>query len=278
MHYSEFVGLVRERNRPSGGIRTVQHVCVQTQLRPGQTALEVGSNTGFTCVNLALLSGARIMGIDLQRESVTEAQTLARHHGVDGAVRFLEADITYTPFASGSFDMVWASNVASFVSDKRAMLSEMLRILKIGGSLVTIPIFYRKQPPAALVEQVAQAIGTDLQVMTKRDWCDYFLSDTGNGILELYHDADFEYEHRSSADIESYCEAIMAKEHLRGCEEGFREEVRSRLRYFMNLFNENLSYAGFSIMLFQKRRHAEEVELFLSRPAPGASCCTDGTR
>jgi len=233
--------------------------------------LEVGSNTGFTSVNLALLSGARVTGIDLQRESVAEAQALARRHCVDGTVRFLQANVVDTPFASSSFDIVWASNVASFVSDKQAMLSEMMRILKIGGSLVAVPILYRKQPPAALVEQVAQAIGTELRVMTKPDWRDYFLSDAGNGTLELYHDADFEYERQSSEDIESYCEMILAKEHLRDYEEGFREEIRSRLRYFMDLFNENLSYAGFSIMLFQKRRHAEEIELFLSKPARGAS-------
>ena len=272
MHYSEFVGLVRERNRPSGGIRTVHHVCVQARLRPGQKVLEVGSNTGFTSVNLALLSGATVTGIDVQSESVAEARTLAASHGVDGSVTFLEADVTDMPFESGSFDAVWASNVASFVSDKPAMLAEMTRVLKVGGSLVAVPIFYRRRPPDLLVDEVARAIGTELPVMAKQDWRDYFLSGAGGDVLDLYHEADFEYETRTSEDIEAYCETLMAKKHLRERDEEFRTEVRDRLRYFMNLFHENLGYAGFSIMLLQKRRQAEEPELFLTRPAlDGAS-------
>lgn len=266
MNYSEFVGLVRERNRPSGGIRTVHHACVQTQLRHGQKALEVGSNTGFTSVNLALLTGAKVTGIDLQSESIAEAQLLARSHRVDDSVTFIQGDTTNLSFAAGSFDLVWASNVASFVSDKQAMLAELTRVLKLGGSLVAVPIFYRREPPATLVQEVGRAIGTELPVMTKADWCDYFLSGAGDEVLELYHEADFEYRHRSSDDIASYCEMIMASEHLLDRDEGFRDEVRARLRYFMNLFNENLLYAGFSVMLFQKRRQAEQAELFLAKP------------
>ena len=278
MNYSEFVGLVRERNRPSGGIRTVHHACVQTQLRQGQTALEVGSNTGFTSVNLALLSGAKVTGIDLQSESIAEARALARSHRVEDSVTFLHGDTTNLSFATGSFDLVWASNVASFVTDKQAMLAELTRVLKLGGSLVAVPIFYRREPPAALVKEVGRAIGTELPVMTKGDWCDYFSSGGGGGggILELYHDADFEYGHRSSADIASYCEVIMASEHLLDRDEGFRDDVRARLEYFMNLFNENLAYAGFSVLLFQKRRQAEQAELFLAKPALDVLSYADG--
>lgn len=278
MNYSEFVGLVRERNRPSGGIRTVHYACVQTRLRQGQTALEVGSNTGFTSVNLALLSGANVTGIELQSASIAEARVLARSHRVEDSVTFLQGDTTNLSFATGSFDLVWASNVASFVSDKQAMLSELARVLKLGGSLVAVPIFYRREPPAALVKEVGRAIGTELPVMTKGDWRDYFLSGAGDEVLELYHEADFEYEHRSSEDIAAYCEVIMANEHLLDRDEGFRDEVRARLRYFMNLFNENLVYAGFSVMLFQKRRQAEQVELFLTKPALDIPSNADGLR
>ena len=32
----------------------------------------------------------------------------------------------------------------------------------------------------------------------------------------------------------------------------------------MKLFNENLKYAGFSVLLFQKKPMRDEIELFLS--------------
>ncbi len=66
MHYSDLVGLVRERNRPSGGVRTVQTVAVNAFLGAGSRVLEVGSNTGFTSVNLALLCQGHVVGIDVE--------------------------------------------------------------------------------------------------------------------------------------------------------------------------------------------------------------------
>jgi len=38
---------------------------------------------------------------------------------------------------------------------------------------------------------------------------------------------------------------------------------------FMELFNENLKYASFSIFIIQKRKFKEEVELFVSKPYKG---------
>lgn len=48
MNYSEFVGLINERNRPSGGIKTIQEVIVNARLDEKKKILEIGSNTGFT--------------------------------------------------------------------------------------------------------------------------------------------------------------------------------------------------------------------------------------
>lgn len=57
MDYSSFVGLINERNRPSGGIKTVHTVAVNAFINKNKKVLEIGSNTGFTSVNLALLTG-----------------------------------------------------------------------------------------------------------------------------------------------------------------------------------------------------------------------------
>jgi len=265
MDYSTFVGFIRERNRPSGGVRTVQEVAIQARLTERSRILEIGSNTGFTSVNLALLAGASVTGVDINPDSVLEATAYASLHSVGDRVGFQLGDARGLDFPDGVFDAVWVSNVVSFVSDKLAMLKEVNRVLAPGGTLIAVPIYYRTEPPAPIVEEVSKAISAPVDVMAKSDWRDFFESPDS---LELYYESDYVYERRTEADLDDYCDTLMANEHLHSYDQPTRAEIRSRLHYFMSLFNENLSYAGFSILLFQKRVARDETELFISCPAP----------
>lgn len=267
MDYSRFVGLVRERNRPSGGVRTVHEVGVHARIGPDSRVLEIGSNTGFTSVNLALLTGASVMGIDINPDSVAEARRYAAEQGVADRVEFRVDDGCGLALQDASFDAVWVSNVVSFVADKLSMLNEVKRVLAVGGTLIAVPIYYVDHPAQDLVDEVSTAIGTRVDVMTKSAWRSFFESSDLGGALELYYESDFVYEFRGEDDVAQYCEYLMSKEHLLSYDESTREELLGRMSYFMNLFNRNLSHAGFSILLFQKRAVQEEIELFVSRSA-----------
>ena len=70
LNYSDYVGIVRETNRPSGGIRTVQKVCTNAFIDKSKKILEIGCNTGFTSMNIAQLTGASVIGVDLVEESL----------------------------------------------------------------------------------------------------------------------------------------------------------------------------------------------------------------
>ena len=78
------------------------------------------------------------------------------------------------------------------------------------------------------------------------------------GVLDLYHDAAYEDERRGEGAIEDYCDVLMAKDHLQAHSAEVRDATRNRPRYFMT-FDEHLSYAGFSIMLFQKRLQPDRI-------------------
>ncbi|WP_060881602.1 class I SAM-dependent methyltransferase [Streptomyces scabiei] len=265
MDYSSFVGLIRERNRPSGGVRTVQEVAVQARIGSNSRVLEIGSNTGFTSVNISLLTGASVVGIDVNPNSVAEAESYAQLHGLSDRVRFQVQDARELAVEDAFFDAVWVSNVVSFVSDKARMLSEVTRVVKVGGTVIAVPIYYRSQPSQKIVGQVSDAIGTPVDVMSKNDWRAFYEKAPG---LELYYESDFVYDLIDDHDIERYCDGLMDKEHLAALDPGVQAQIRHRMGYFMRLFNENLSYAGFSVMLLQKRVERDEVELFTSRSVP----------
>lgn len=264
MDYSAFVGFIKERNRPSGGIRTVHSVIVNSFLNASRKVLEIGSNTGFTSVNLSLLTGCEVIGVDVNETSIAEAQAYAEAQGVHGRVTFLKADATKLPFEDNSFDFVWCSNVTSFISNKEEAISEYLRVLKPGGILAVVPIYYRETPPKDVVERVSEAIGTPLTIRDKESWKMLFgtAADKNAKILELFYEEDRAYLDVAS-EIEAYVD-ILLKGKFSDLTEEQKNRIRERATYFYSLFNENLKYAGYSIFLYQKRSIQDEAELFLT--------------
>lgn len=265
MNYSEFVGFIKERNRPSGGIKTVHSVAVNAFLKATSKVLEIGSNTGFTSVNLSLLTGCEVIGVDVNETSIAEARAYAEIQGGHGRVTFLKADATKIPFEDNSFDLVWCSNVTSFISNKEEAISEYLRVLRPGGILVAVPIYYRETPPKDIVEKVSETIGTPLTIRDKKTWKVLFeaVADKNAQILELFYEEDNVYLDVEN-EIESYVD-ILLKGKFFDLTEGQRNRIRERAIYFYSLFNENLKYAGYSILLYQKRGIKDETELFLTK-------------
>lgn len=268
MTYSEFVSLTKERNRPSGGIRSVQRVAVNAFIDASTEFLEIGCNTGFTSVNMSLLTGCHSTGIDINENSLDEARKYADRLDVNNKTVFKQADATNIPFKDNSFDTVWVSNVTSFIEDKHQALQEYLRVLKYGGRIIFIPIYYQDSPPEEIVNKVSQCIGQEIDVWNKEYWLNLIrdVSEEHQSAVEKIYDKEFKYLDRSSV-IERYAEKILDKEHLQEKTDHKQKIIKDRLKEFMAIFNENLQYANFSILIFQKRSEKDEIELFKSVPA-----------
>jgi len=260
INYSEYVGLVGETNRPSGGIKTVQTVCVNAFIDENKKVLEIGCNTGFTSLNITRLTNAQVIGIDLVEESLKEAKRRAKSENLN-RVNFIKASATDLTFEDESFDVVWLSNVLSFIEDKSKALGECLRVLKKNGFLVFVPIYYIKPIPEEIIHKVGEAIGTNINVRSKNEWIKFikeFPIPT-----EIIYNKDYVYENASD-DIGHYLEEVFEKDDLNILDKEEFEELKQKGKYFMELFNENLKYAGYSIFIIQKRQFKEEKELFLT--------------
>lgn len=262
LNYSEYVGLVCETNRPSGGIRTVQKVCVNTFISEKTKVLEIGCNTGFTSMNIAQLTGASVLGIDLARESLKAANKKIKKYGIKNVV-FEEASATSLPYEDESFDVVWLSNVLSFIDKKELALKECIRVLKKGGFLAFIPIYYQTTPPQDMVDEVSKAINSKLDIFKKNDWINFVKKIPSK--MEVVFNEDFEYLDVSD-DIDNYLVEIFEKESINNIKSEKIKSLKKRGKYFMELFNKNLKHTAFSIFILQKRSYIEERELFLSKP------------
>lgn len=264
LDYSSIVGLLNERNRPSGGIKTVQEVCVNTFLNRNSYVLEIGSNTGFTSVNINLLSGSNVTGIDININSIKKAEEYAKQNNVNA--EFLQTSATQLPFKDDSFDLVWASNVTSFISEKESAIKEYSRVLKYKGYLVVIPIYYIKTPPTEIINEISSAINSEVGIWDMSYWLDLVEKSfkKSEEKFELVYSSDYSYEDQEER-LQDFVSAIFEDSGLTSFSAQEIEALKIRYSYFMNLFNENLKYCGYSILIFQKRKIKDQAELFLTK-------------
>jgi len=105
-------------------------------------ALDLGCGTGRWARWLSKL-GARVVGVDIQREAVRAAQGVARHKdsacGPDGsAARYGEMSADTLGFRDGAFDLVVSVTVLQHVPPavRAQTVAELFRVLSPGGRVV----------------------------------------------------------------------------------------------------------------------------------------------
>jgi phosphatidylethanolamine/phosphatidyl-N-methylethanolamine N-methyltransferase len=106
---------------------------------PGTEVLEVGVGTGLALPQYA--PQKRITGIDVSADMLAKAQNRIARQRLSNVRALYEMDAQSTGFAKGQFDIAIAMFVASVVPDPRALLGEMRRIVKPGGTLLFVNHF-----------------------------------------------------------------------------------------------------------------------------------------
>ncbi len=111
------------------------------KLRNGELLLDAGCGEGRHCFG-ALECGARVIGLDLDRDSLPKAARPLQERAaeVGSAGEMLQGSVFELPFAAETFDKVICSEVMEHVHDVRGAALELARVTKPGGVVaVTIP-------------------------------------------------------------------------------------------------------------------------------------------
>jgi SAM-dependent methyltransferase len=129
------------------------------ELRPGFRVLDAGCGAGRHLSEAFRAKGVNVVGVDLNRDDALKAHNttrIMRHAGEDGggAALVMVSDITRLPFNDASFDVVICSEVLEHIPEHTRAISEIVRVLKPGRSLVV-------SVPRYLPERICWALSDD---------------------------------------------------------------------------------------------------------------------
>jgi len=109
------------------------HLVRYAKVTSDHAVLDVGTGTGVVAITARRL-GAKVTGLDLTPALLAQARESATLAGHDD-IAWHEGDAEALPFADESFDVVLSQFGHMFAPRPELALSEMLRVLKPGGTL-----------------------------------------------------------------------------------------------------------------------------------------------
>jgi ubiquinone/menaquinone biosynthesis C-methylase UbiE len=162
-------------------------------LRSGQRLLDVGCGLGDAALALAADLGAdgEVVGLDASGAMVAGARSRARSAGC--RVRFAAGDALELSEPDGSFDVVRSERTLQWLTDPRAAVAEMARVLRPGGLVSLIDTAWSTLEidvgDAGLARRVRDAMRTE----RRRP------SNVGQRLADLVHDVGLEPVQQTTA-------------------------------------------------------------------------------
>ena len=123
----------------------------RSNLRPGETVLDLGSGAGLDAIIASWVVGptGRVIGVDLNPSMCLKAQAHAAASGV--SMDCHEGRMEDIPVADASVNVVISNGVINLSFRKRRVIEEIYRVLRPGGRISITDIVSAKQLSQSIV-------------------------------------------------------------------------------------------------------------------------------
>jgi arsenite methyltransferase len=129
-------------------------------LKPGETVLDLGSGAGFDAFLAAKQVGqnGKVFGVDMTSEMINSAKLNAERLGINN-VEFRLGEIEKLPVPNDVVDVILSNCVINLSPDKKAVYTEMFRVLKPGGRISISDVVRSGEIPKEIIDNPAAYTG-----------------------------------------------------------------------------------------------------------------------
>ena len=144
------------------------------KIKKGDTVIDLGSGAGNDCFVARVETGesGKIIGIDFTPAMIEKARINAEKRGYNN-VAFREGDIEKMPVADNTADVVVSNCVLNLVPNKKAVFSEIYRVLKVGGHFSISDIVLTGNLPEEIQTAAEMYAGCVAGASMKKDYLNY---------------------------------------------------------------------------------------------------------
>ena len=139
-----FSGIASNYDRPAEVLSLFQYsrwhryLLSKLHLPDEARVLDIATGTGAVALRAAQRPGVRVVGADITRSMLIQAKARATQEGLSQRLEWVECTAEAIPFADGVFDAVILTYLLRYVVDVPSTLSELARVLKPGGVMVSL--------------------------------------------------------------------------------------------------------------------------------------------
>jgi SAM-dependent methyltransferase len=144
------------------------------KIKKGDTIIDLGSGAGNDCFVARAETGAsgKVIGIDFTPTMIEKARINTEKRGFNN-VEFREGDIENMPVADNTADVVVSNCVLNLVPNKKAVFSEIYRVLKVGGHFSISDIVLTGNLPEAIQSAAEMYAGCVSGAIHKNNYLSY---------------------------------------------------------------------------------------------------------
>jgi ubiquinone/menaquinone biosynthesis C-methylase UbiE len=258
MDYVSFMGFLDETNRPPGGKDSMRRMAQNAFLTSDSKVLHSGCNTGYCSFELSHLTKCKVTAIDRNDFMIASAKKRLANEPLPyrKLIKFQKGDARKLQYKDNSFDLVMSGGSTAFMEERDQVVKEYQRVCKPYGFVGDVVLYYHKDPPKRVIDQINRALNIKIQKWSKEDWINLY---TKAG-LETYYIFDSKMPfYPSIKDVRDYCEKMVQRLSLDSLSHSVAVK---KLQFYMSMFNENHHYLSYAVLLFRKTPKEEQITLF----------------
>jgi len=144
------------------------------KIKKGDVVIDLGSGAGNDCFVARAETGetGKVIGIDFTPAMIEKARSNAEKRGFKN-VSFRQGDIEKIPVTANAADVIVSNCVLNLVPNKKAVFSEIYRVLKVGGHFSISDIVLTGELPEKIQTAAEMYAGCVAGASQKSDYLDF---------------------------------------------------------------------------------------------------------